>query len=60
LPELAAGIRAPVLVLNPLDAKKAPLGAEEAGRLYRTGVRTGLDRNSARQIAQKWVEEQLR
>jgi len=34
LPELVASLTMPVLIANPLDAAKKPLGAETAARLY--------------------------
>jgi dienelactone hydrolase len=65
LPELAGAIGAPVLILNPLDAKKAPLSAEAAAGLYRPAnkgvdVRVDADRSAARQAVRKWVEDRLR
>jgi len=59
LPELAAGLGCPALIVNPLDPMKQPLTKDAAKSLYavagRTTVQSGLDASAAQKLQQQWV-----
>jgi len=62
LPEMAADLSVPLLVINPLDAMKAPLSDAPAQRLYaaaltrgHTELKSGLDASAAQAAQIAWV-----